>query len=419
MASLLKQMDTSEPSEAATPSPSFLPRCSPFVGLLPHAPRRLVRTDQLEKLFRRHRSLSQRRAREAPLEEGLQRLESYRGVPYVGFHRHAPPSPLLRFQADPETACLDTCLDFPVFRLEDAHARSARTPFYSRPQGLAVEIWLSIFSYVLDLPTIGVLADLARGFPEMTRMPELWAQYEVHLKPTCIEPLAPFLSVWLPAWRCVRRLLVPQSQQLLTAISLMAPDLKVDVAWRFHSTLRGAGVAIEDHGWAVRRSGTMELVVLGDAPLPTSSEGAYLEVQLDERGEDLADGTNDFGIGVTIASPQEINRLGEVAVEVPQSWVVDFTKTRITLSNNDKEVARGSGAVSSGSLREGSLVGLKITCDGDVEIYLDGVLRERLVPLTDYRVRADRPMFAVLDLWGRSVRISRTLNEKPCAGRAT
>mmetsp|Transcript_6696 Transcript_6696/g.25117 ORF Transcript_6696/g.25117 Transcript_6696/m.25117 type:complete len:441 (-) Transcript_6696:119-1441(-) len=414
-----------------------LPRSSPFVGFLSHAPRRFVRTDQLEHLLRRRASPSSPVA--APAEGGATAAAQapvlapatssrappptdLRKLPYVGYQRHAPPSPLLRFQAPfhrPLRACVHTELEGELPELILAEGLQLMPPslvLSSSPAGgLPMEIWLSVLSNIIEVREIARLAAIARCFPDLLRTPEAWCGREVHLHPASLESFAPHLGTWLPAWYSASRLVVPKSQQLLSAIALAAPHLKVDTAWRFNAELRGASVDVVDYGLAVRRSGNTELVVLGDAPLPTSSSGGepYLEVCLDERGLDISDGANDFGIGVTACDPTDIDKLGIVAVEVPQSWVIDFSRTRVTLSHNDTDVARGSGGLCSGALQEGARIGLRVTSKGAVEVFVDGILREHLVPPDHLRVPTGTPLFAVLDLWGRSLKISRTLNEYP------
>lgn len=335
-------------------------------------------------------------------------MPDLRKIPHVGYQRHAPPSPALRFRPPPRGPPV-----LPeIAELEPQEAPRAAPP---APAGLPKEIWLCILSNVIEVPALPCLMRIGRWFPDTLQTCDLWRGRHVRIGPLALEAFAPKLGSWLPVWCHVARLVVPKSQQLLAEIARLAPRLRVEVAWRFNEHLRGAGVEVLLGGWAARRTGSEELVVLGDAPLPTSSRSRepYLEVCLDERGEDIGDGVNDFGIGITACDPDELDELGSAAADVPRSWVVDFTQKRVALSVNNLEAARGRGALSSRHLKTGDRVGLRVATDGAFEVFLNGHMYERLVPSPQWRVPAGTRLFAVLDLWGRSAQISRTPNEEP------
>jgi hypothetical protein len=213
-------------------------------------------------------------------------------------------------------------------------------------------------------------------------------------------------------------------------LSQQAPQIPLEVSWRFDSFLKGEGVEVVNHGHSVRRmpGAEEELVVLGDAPLPqTACKGAegleasasrsqcpYLEVVLNDRSAiGSGDGVNDFGIGVTARPPSNVEEIGAVADEVPLSWVADFTKHSVVLSVNNAEAAKGR-CISGEDLQEGDRVGLLITADGNIEIYINGKLRDHLAPAQSERVPQGVELFPVLDLYGCTVQLSRTYADRPC-----
>eukprot|EP00435_Cladocopium_sp_Y103_P031724 s1027_g8.t1 len=205
---------------------------------------------------------------------------------------------------------------------------------------------------------------------------------------------------------------LPRSAQLLSQVAQRAPDLPVEVSWRFDRHLKGEGVQVLKHGCTVRRVAEEELVVLGDAALP-SEQGRcpYLEVHIDECGEGIGDQINDFGFGVTACDPEEISELGSVADEVPRSWVVDFTQSMVCLSVNNREASQGK-RLSAAALKEGCRVGLLVK-PTTFEIYIDGILRDTLPVRVEDRVPSNTGLYPVLDLYGRTIEISKTEAEEP------
>jgi hypothetical protein len=209
---------------------------------------------------------------------------------------------------------------------------------------------------------------------------------------------------------------------MLAEVARRAPDLPVEVAWRFSEYCKGAGVEIHRHGCSVRRrpTATDELVVVGDAPIARGLvEGGasnirvpYFEVRLDQFDMQPSANPNDFGLGVTVMHPKRINHEQiAVADEVPRSWIVDFTRSLVCLTKCNEEIVRGQN-LSVSSLVEGDRVGLRFVEDA-VEIFVNGVLRERLVPDVRDRVPLKRDLFPVLDLYGRTIQVSRVDVEAP------
>mmetsp|Transcript_17724 Transcript_17724/g.46746 ORF Transcript_17724/g.46746 Transcript_17724/m.46746 type:complete len:436 (+) Transcript_17724:49-1356(+) len=398
---------------------SFLPRCSPFVGFLTHAPHRQSRSGQLDAMLRRRRSRRFTKEQEKAYSSGEENVvgdsdqpaappDSLRRIPYVGYRRHAPPSPMLSFKPASSSSCV-LRKGFSIDELDELEPQEGAR----LPGGLPEELWLLILSDVIDVPALNCLTRITTRFADLVRSEEVWRGREVRISPKSLEPLALKLGAWLPAWQSASRLVVPNSQQLLAEIARLAPNLRVDVAWRFNTHQRGAGVDIVDYGLTARRVADKELVVLGDAPLICSPSGQYLEVRLDERGEDLPEDeggcVNDFGLGVTACDPEELDALGAVAVEVPRSWVVDFTKTGVSLSVNDELAAKGTN-LTANELQQGDRVGLRITPGGCMEVYINGRMRQLLTPPEAERVPQGARLFPVLDLCGPSVQISRTDN---------
>jgi len=266
--------------------------------------------------------------------------------------------------------------------------------------------------FAIDLASVPQLARISQGFPELVRSRSVWSGRPVRVPPMLMAQLAPRLSKWLDAWQLSTKLVVPHSNQLLTEVARRAPGLPVEVSWRFDRHMKGTGVEILRHGVTARRTSDEELVVLGDAPLRMASGLApYLEVQLDERGESIGDGLNDFGFGVTASHPGEIQELGCVADEVPRSWVVDFTECSVVLSANNHEAAKGR-RVTAQDLLQGHRVGLRLADDA-VEVFINGQLRERLVPSPEDSIPLGVSLFPVFDLYGCTTQISRSDAEEP------
>lgn len=400
----------------------FLPRSLPLVGFLRHAPQQAL-YEQLDLLMRR-RSAQVCEAVDVEVAPFLQRSSLLaepagalpRKSPYVGFQRHAPPSPTLCFGASTGSPTLR--LSMPDLKLSsgnddlDESFELEPTRAQQLPHRLPEEVWALILSIVIEVPAISSMSCVARGFPEVVRSQLTWRGRAVRVPPSCVQSLAPRLPAWLPAWRTAAKLIVPSSAQLLSEVSRRAPDLPVEVAWRFGQHLKGEGVEVFRHGLAVRRIAEEELVVMGDAAIVAAPGHApYLEVCLDERGEGSGDNLNDFGFGVTACDPKDISQHSAVADDVPRSWVVDFTMNSVVLSVNNKEAAKGLG-VSADDLCEGDRVGLRVVADA-LEVYINGTLRERLVPASEDCVPPGIGLFPVLDLYGRTVQVSRTDAEEP------
>lgn len=415
---LSRQSSVDAPPAAA--EGHFLPRDQPFVGFMRHAPQ-LALYGQLDRLLRRR---GPRQAGEAvDSSEPAADLDSPtaqkppvlpRASPYVGFQRHAPPSPMLRFAGFAASPLLMP-LELPAARplgLAGFSLEPARDEPPQWPGRLPEEVWVMVLSAAMEASSIRRLSCVSRGFPELVQEPGVWAGQAVRLAPAALPRLAPCLGRWLNAWRRAERLVVPRSAQLLAEVARRAPELPVEVAWRFDQHLKGDGVDVLRHGMTARRNSEDELVVLGDAPL-TSSPGrpAFMEFRLDERGEAVGDCLNDFGFGVTATEPEDIRELGSVADEVPRSWVVDFTQSSVVLSVNNHEAVKGRH-VSAADLHQGDRVGLRFMAE-TVEVYINGVLCERLVPQEEDRVPVEQGLYPVIDLYGRTVQISRTEAEGP------
>jgi hypothetical protein len=275
------------------------------------------------------------------------------------------------------------------------------------------EVWILVFSMFVELPSIFSLASLARGFSSLLTSEWVWAGRPVVVPPSLLARLAPVLSEWLPAWKRASKIVIPKSAQLMSQVLLKAPELPVEIAWRFDTHYKGNGVEVINHGRTVRRihGADEELVALGDSPLTSRLNGSlFFEVALDDRSTfDVDDGdyVNDFGIGVTACPPSEMDELGTVADEVPLSWVVDFTAASVILSINNCEVFKGKNLSALG-LREGDRVGLCMTGAGSIEVLVNGYIREQLVPPIGKGVPTGVPLYPVLDLYGCTMQLSRT-----------
>lgn len=311
------------------------------------------------------------------------------------------------FQDAPETQTLPSALkQLPRSAVEE-------------PGQLPDDAWQNILSLVAEVKTIGCLTLIDRRFSTLLKSELVWTQRHVQLSGVCLARLAPQLDTWLGAWRLASKLIVPKSAKLISKVTQQNPNLHVEVAWRFDHELKGAGVEVINRGRSVKRvaGSEEELVVLGDAPLSQTIGGhdgtlPYLEVLLDSRScENAGDGLNDFGIGVTTRQPSKA-QVGAVADEVPFSWVVDFTKHSAMLSVNNLESAKG-WQVSGEDLKEGDRVGLRFTAKGSIEIYINGKLRDHLIPGESELVPQAAELFPVFDLYGCTEQLSRTYADSP------
>lgn len=366
-----------------------LPRTLPFVGLLRHAPP----TEE-----------TQDAGGDSKKPQAMAKL--LRRSPYVGFHRHAPPSPSLAFRP-PEEAPLVPEADFA--ELGEPSEEPEET------QGLSEELWGLILANLADLEALCPLACAARGMRSKALLPGVWAGREVFVPPQAVARLAPRLGEWLTAWRLVSKLTIPHSRQLVAEVARLAPALPVSVAWRFSQHFKGPGVEVLDHGAAVRRVGDEDVVCIGDAPLAPAADGScYLEVVLEEFGEDIGDGLNDFGIGVTTTEPDSLQEIMPVADECPHSWVLDFAETCVCLSVENNEEAKGRNTCFR-SLRAGDRIGLRVAPRGSVfELFVNGLLKETFVPRPKRALPAGARLYPLVDLYGHAVQMRRTYADAPC-----
>lgn len=339
-------------------------------------------------------------------------LKLLRESPYVGFCRHAPPSPNLNFARDKHIADDAHSIDFPLLPDGDYDAGPVAEVL---PGHLPMDVWATILSHIVEVPLVPSLARLASGINEVLHHQGTWQGSVVHISPGMVPALAPVLSTWVDAWRGAAKLVVPRSSQLQAKLSSLAPELQVEVVWRFDARARGEGLQVVRAGEVVCRIDDDDVVVLGDAPLVVG-EGRppYIEVRLEAFAEGPSgDGMNEFGIGFTASNPEELSELGAVAAEVPDSWVVDFTENMVCLSINNCEEAKGYDACSNG-LQEGDHVGLRVAPeDGAIEVFINGQRRDRLQPPPDRAVPVDARLFPVLDLFGRVTQITRCSAEAP------
>eukprot|EP00930_Biecheleria_cincta_P030326 TRINITY_DN21000_c0_g1_i1.p1 TRINITY_DN21000_c0_g1~~TRINITY_DN21000_c0_g1_i1.p1 ORF type:complete len:420 (-),score=93.22 TRINITY_DN21000_c0_g1_i1:142-1401(-) len=412
---------------AAAPPPAeegrLLPRDSPFVGCLRHAPKQAL-AGQLGRLLRRRAEAALQEqvlpeqceagsSQSAP-DESLETSEKLPpSSPYVGFQRHAPPSsPVLCFLAIGKGQPLLP----PPLRLPgaiDEEDEASLVAFPALPGRLPEEVWTSVAALAVEVPTLAAFSRVSHSFRKVAASEGAWRDKAVRIAPSCVTGLAPRLECWLHAWRACKKLVMPRSEQLLRQVQERAPQLEVEVSWRFDKYLKGNGVEVERQGNSVRRVAEEELVVLGDAPLCRGKDRCpYLEVTLDEYGEGIGDDINDFGLGVTACQPKEIRELGAVADEVPCSWVVDFTQSMVCLSINNREAATGK-YLSALDLKQGVRIGLLVK-PAEFEVYLDGVLRASLpVEVAEERVPLETGLYPVLDLYGRAIEVSKSDAEGP------
>jgi hypothetical protein len=417
---------------------NILPRSLPYIGFFRHAPHQALHC-QLDRLLQRRRYSAMAKG---PFSDGTNDPEKPimlspvlpRTSPYVGFKRHAPPSPMLHFGAigTPDFSPLSCAMEPLPTTLEENEefempsslipldldvsltpVAEPTTRECNAPGFLPQEVWEVILWSAIDVCDILTIASIAPGFLEAVKSPDVWCGRPVRISPSLVRGLAPQLCKWLTVWRRTSKLVLPRSSQLLAEVQRLDPCVPIEVMWRFDQNLKGNGVEVLNHGLAVRRIDDEELVVLGDAPLP-KGRTPYLEVRLDERKEAAAcseDELNDFGLGVTACDPEEISELGAVADEVPRSWVVDFTQSSVVLSVNNNEAAKGY-SISAYDLHKGDRIGLRVLPNA-VEVYLNGVLCETLRPPPAECVPMGIDLFPVLDLYGRTVQISRTAAEEP------
>jgi len=336
-------------------------------------------------------------------------IKLLRESPYVGFCRHAPPSPIVYFAR--KNSADDSLPSFDLLPEEDEDAEVSDV----LPGALAEDVWGNIFNYVTDVAAIPALSRVDRAFQGIMRHSATWHGRAVVVPIGALPRLAPLLDHWLSAWTSASKLVIPRSKQLLQEVTDRAPNLKVEVAWRFDRHSKGEGVEVLRDGATVRRTDVEEVVVLGDAPLVVEEDRpAYMEVLLDELDAvPSGDGLNDFGIGITACAPEEIEELGCVADEVPCSWIVDFANNSVCLSVNNNLETKGTG-IGAEKLVSGDRVGVLVTPGGDaIQVFVNGVLCETLKVPAAQHLPKGRPLFPVLDLYGRAVQVSCTRAERP------
>jgi len=414
--------------------PDFLPRHSPFVGFISHAAHAPALAGQLDRL--------QTLLEDDPAEsaEGKLSPELPRKSPYIGYQRHAPPSPALAFgnimmsptmggksPLEPMPLMPSPLLSYkdwksslgspimagilpPFCSLDDMTSEEDDEDQFQGLHEVPEDAFVIILSYIAEVAAVPVLANVARRFKVSMESSRAWEGVTVRIYPSKLHELAPRAGKWLPIWRKAEKLVVPRSHQLLKTLAKYLPEMKLEIAWRFYNILKGDGVKLSNNSRTVERVAEENLVILGDAPLPASPDrGPYLEVSLDNRGEDIGDGLNDFGIGVTAADPHALTEIGEVAAEMPRSWVVDFTKVSVMLNVNNTGAVT-SDKVTADMLVQGDRVGLRASpADGAIEVFINGELLERLLPtaVAD-RVPPGIDLYPVMDLYGKSVQMTRT-----------
>lgn len=407
---------------AALPPPvveegRLLPRGSPFVGCLRHAPKQAL-AGQLGRLLRRRAEAALQEqvlpeqceadSCQSASAESSEKLPP--SSPYVGFQRHAPPSsPVLCFTGIGRgQPLLPPPLQLPGAIDEELDA------FPALPGSLPEEVWTSVAALAVEVPTLAAFSRVSHSFSKVAASEAVWRGKVVSIAPCCVTGLAPQLVRWLQAWRACKKLVLPRSEQLLRQVQKRAPQLEVEVSWRFDQYLKGNGVEVVREGKSVRRVAEEELVVLGDAPLCRGKDRCpYLEVTLDKYGEGTGDNINDFGFGVTACAPEDIRELGAVADEVPCSWVVDFTQSMVCLSINNREAGATGKHLSALDLKQGVRIGLLVK-PKEFEVYLDGVLRDVLpVKVAEERVPPEAGLYPVLDLYGRAIEVSKSDAEGP------
>mmetsp|Transcript_59887 Transcript_59887/g.110911 ORF Transcript_59887/g.110911 Transcript_59887/m.110911 type:complete len:474 (+) Transcript_59887:104-1525(+) len=433
------------PSEVVA-TDSMLPRDLPFVGFLRHAPRHGL-PDRLERLLKRRQapsSISAEGARSSQGDDDLKSVEQDWTKPPSGLKRMGSiprnvSSPLLTYSEVDH----DGDATLPLWPLEEKAVSCLLPPSavdHRSPDGvlgsantltlqslergfcnslrLPEELWATVLSYLAEVKGLHSLCSLGHGYGRVLQWQYVWAGRHIRLPSAIASKALPKFGAWLQAWRSCSKLVVPYCEELIAEVALHAPDVPLEVAWRFDTNMKGTGVEVLNDGEIVHRVNGEDLVVIGDAPLPSStSTQPYLEVRLDERGEDLGDSFNDFGIGLTASNPLLLHALGTVADEVPHSWVLDFMKSAVALSINNTEAMR-SDAVTAGDLQEGDRVGILVSSDGGLELFINGISRHRFVPRPEDRVPLGAGLFPVLDLYGRTVQVSRTFAEEPCASAA-
>jgi hypothetical protein len=326
-----------------------------------------------------------------------------RGSPYVGYQRHAPPSPELHFTEM-------ECKGVRRFKLDTLTEEGEEC------ESFPMELWVYVLSLCAEVRALAKLSSLASCFADAVRLPEVWRGQRVRVGPQAVELFAPKLNAWLPTWSGVSALLLPNSRQLLEEVSRQLPGFPVEVAWRFEPQHTGEGIEVKQNGAAVRRVADAELVALGGSPVTTPAGAPiYIEVRIDaRRGPDVTghDELNDMGIGFTACCPNDIEEIGAVAAEIPMSWVVDFASSFVLLTVNNNEVDKKYG-VSSADLEEGNTVGLRSPRAGLIEVYINGKLRETFNLPAEECVPQGVPIYPLFDLYGKTEQISCTGAEEP------
>jgi len=267
-----------------------------------------------------------------------------------------------------------------------------------------------VLPWAIELASVGMISSVCSMFKNLIHSNVVWAERIVELP--AFLPDRFVLSTWLRYWRDVEKLVVPHSSPLHTSLMQLGTTLPVEVSWCFDARLAGQGVDVIGNGSSVRRIGHEGLVAIGYALPPTN----FFEVRLDHRTslDSERDNLNDFGIGVTTSSSDGLRAgVGDmnVADEVPNSWVVNFTRSGVVLSVDNETVLR-SESITAQDLGEGRCVGILV--EGSCfHVFVDRELRLTLNLPANMSINESIALLPIVDLYGPSIQISRTDLRRP------
>lgn len=328
------------------------------------------------------------------------------------------------------------------------------------PGDLPEDLWQRVLAMTITEPSGGQrgpgevrkIAAVCRALNHLLHLPESWEGLAVTLGAVAPESVETIMKKWGHVWS---RVAVARLPSVLAEGSLGAmlkrEGVVVEKIWSFqqpddqpsYERQTSGGVRVQPGGASAEKLTKKELkkqqeeagaetndeedtrlVVIGDCPLLKD----YFELRIEARASDSDDETaddyaiddevNDMGIGFTTCSPEEIRENQDdedqppylVADEVPNSWVLDFSKSCVMLSVNNENMPVISETPGGGfdMLKKGTVVGVGVTEDRmGVTLFLN---KKEMITLRvdepSKKIPDDVPLYPVFDLYGRTLKVT-------------
>eukprot|EP00746_Dinoflagellata_sp_MGD_P015923 gnl/MRDRNA2_/MRDRNA2_135622_c0_seq1.p1 gnl/MRDRNA2_/MRDRNA2_135622_c0~~gnl/MRDRNA2_/MRDRNA2_135622_c0_seq1.p1 ORF type:complete len:476 (+),score=85.62 gnl/MRDRNA2_/MRDRNA2_135622_c0_seq1:83-1510(+) len=312
------------------------------------------------------------------------------------------PFPSLFLQSSPPRS-KDICCD------DDASHLQANTSFLKAQQAtVSIDKYLPhatlchTLNNIMTTSNFGSICLVSHSFADVAKSVLTWHRLPVSLPPSADmyrEDIAKQCSMWVQA----KKIEMPRCSDLYAELLDVCPDVPLEILWRFNRRLSGSGIAVKNHGQTVCKTGENKVVMLADAPVQKS----YFEVILDEIDHDVSwENPNDFGLGVTssLVTARKQMHCYDVADEVPNSWVVDFSRSSVFLVINNEQVAHYEfyGSV---NLVKGDRVGLMLEPHA-ISVYVNDIQEVCLKVPESAPVQGI--LYPIFDLHGRTKQMTRS-----------